>query len=149
MALGFAGLTVVVAVVAATSLDMFLPSGAAPEPEQQVEEAAPAARSAPATPEPTWADEPLADDWNSDSVRQANGFGGWAAGSGGSNDEVDEIDFGDYSPSNGGGSSGVARDPTKPRKVAGQGIVTSRAARNAPAVAAPGTAPAGELTRAD
>ena len=147
LAFGFAGLTVVIAVVAAIGLDSFTPSPGSEVSSASSAETTPSVAPSPAQPEPAWADEEFADDWNADSVRQANGFSGWASGTN-SKDEI-EPTFGDFSPENGGREEKSSPRPGKPRKIEGQGTVTSRAASYAPAVTPPGASAPGKLELAE
>lgn len=150
IALGFAALVIVLALFAPAAISVLVPQGSSdpaggepsgtdPKTEQQQ----------PKQPEPTWANEPLADDWNADSVRQSNGFSGWASGSN-SNDEVSET-FSDYAPASSGSSAGSSTGSARHRTAQGQGIITSRAQPGAPSVIAPRNngAPAGKLAITD
>lgn len=135
IALGFAGLVVVLAVAAPMATELLVPSdGSEFDTGADAETAPQVAAKAPEQPEPTWSDEPLADDWNTGSVASANGNAGWAGGSK-SNSEIDQT-FSDFSPTRGGSGTSFA-PPERTRKVAGQGTVTSTAAKNAPSVAGP------------
>ncbi len=146
LAFGFAGAVVVLAVFAPYAVGMLVPLDQS-EPETSNEAVAPVAAEAPAEPQPSWSDEPLADDWNTDTVSQANGFSGWAAKDS-SDDEVDEV-FGDFAPRYGGSGSGPSAPSAPSNSKSGQGKITSRAAPGAPAIAPPGGTTPGVLERAD
>lgn len=150
VALGFAGLVIVLALFAPTAINMLVPHSASDPADVEPSETVPKTEQRqPRQPEPTWADEPLADDWNADSVRQSNGFSGWASGNN-TNDEIDESP-GDYAPASPAGAGGSSTSSGKSRKTQNQGVITSRAQAGAPSIVAPGknSAPAGQLTVTD
>ena len=146
LALGFAGVTVAFAIVAALSAGVFVPAVEQQASQDEIVEDAPrtAARSTQsAPPAPTWSDQgSFSDDWNASSVASANGNANWGSSNASSNE--DEIDFGDYQPDRRGGSpTGQQRRPRS-----GQSRIASGAAAGAPSIAPPsggGGAQSGEL----
>lgn len=143
-ALGFAGVTIAIALGASFAAGTFLPGS--PAQEEVVAEAepdAPEARRAEPVQQAVWADEDFTDDWDTSAVDMANGFD---SGSSSTRSETDQPDFGDYNP------SGVAQDtprqnapaPSAPMQSNGPTITSGAAPGVAPAQA-PDARPAGSL----
>lgn len=146
--LGFAGVTVVVALAASFSASTFITAPAAPDeavPEAVIQDAPIAAAAA---PDMAWDDEGFSDDWNSSAVDVA-------VGNESSADEIGETGgasvFGDYA----GQSENVAH--AGPQSAAGSGqrsgsnapTITSGAAPGAPPINPPGSNENAALERAD
>jgi hypothetical protein len=94
-ALGFAGVTLAIAVAASFAASAYLP-GTAEQEEVVAETEVTAPAAAPAAPasQVAWADEGFTDDWNESAVDTANGFD-----SGSPAAETGQPAFGDYAPS--------------------------------------------------
>lgn len=130
-ALGFAGVTIAIAIAASFSAGMFVPGG-----DAQPEEVAPEAVEAPsapraAAPVTTWADAgddgDFADDW-SDAATNSGTNRGWNESNGG--DEMPGPAFGEYDPE----SSGAPRQarPSSRSAAASGARVRSSASPDAP-----------------
>ncbi len=146
-ALGFAGVTIAIAVAASFAAGAYLPDGAVQE-EAVAQVETPPAPSAPATPAPqmAWADEDFADDWNSSAVDSATGVATDSAPT-----STGEPVFGEYSPS--AEQEGPATQSRSPRSSASASSsgprITTRAAPGVAPARAPNAGEPGELLTAD
>ena len=139
-AVGFAGVILVIAVVAAFAASAFMPL-LQTEQEPVVEDVA---EAAPPKPRPTqaaagWADEEFGDDWGAEATDPV----AEPASSGRNNAEIDEPGFGDYAPDTDRGGSRRASGGSSTRT-----SVQSGAAPGAPKLQAPvsgDSAPPGQL----
>ena len=133
-ALGFAGVTIVIAIVASFSADSFVPSDdAQPETVVEPELTAETRTAQPATQATTWADgggaENYADDW-SDAATDSVSNRGWSEQN--SADEINEPAFGNYAPE----TSRPTRQ-ARPSPSSSSASVRSGASPSAPPLAPP------------
>jgi len=152
-ALGFAGVTIAIAVAASFGANHFLPSSDQNTPvAAQTEETAPAARQSQPAATVAWADEGsdggFSDDWNDSAVDSANGFNDPSSSS--DANEMEQPSFGDFAPQ----SREASRDrrPSSSRSSAPSSPgprIESRAAPDAPALQPPGGGGSGELVQVD
>lgn len=151
-ALGFAGVTIALAIGASFAADSFLPQSDEPEEVVEISEAGSAAPAAPAptaAPAATgWADEGLDDDWNvaAGDAASGNGF----ANSSSSSDAVQQAEFGDFNPQESAENGGERRSQRPARTASGSGPqIRSGAAPGAPPLDAPGNNPSAQLEMAN
>jgi hypothetical protein len=133
-ALGFAGVIVVVAVIASVSAGFFLPlleTQDGPVVEETAEVTPP--QSAPTEAATSWNDEEFADDWGND----ATGSGAAQNSSRSNSNEIDEPSFGDFSPES-TGSAGIASRGSSSSRSSSNRQVRSGAAPGAPSIRPPG-----------
>lgn len=147
-ALGFAGVTIAIAIAASFAASAFLPQATA-EPEVVAQPEAETAKPAPTQPAPqtAWADDGFSDDWNASSVDTAS-----AVGSGNTGPMPSEQpEFGDYAGAeDSGAQEDMRRSPASPGASEGTGPrIRSGAAANAPPLERSGGNESAALERVD
>lgn len=146
-ALGFAGVTIAIAIAASFGASAFFPGSDAETEVIAETEAVPETptKSAPAA-NVAWADDGFSDDWNASAVDTASGNG--SSSNSGNSSEPGESDFGDYTPEERGASSATNRSSSSRPTPASGPRIRSGAASGAPALNPPGSG-GGELEQVD
>ncbi len=147
-ALGFAGVTIAIAIAASFGADAFLPVS---EQETKVvaeTETVPEARaeSAPATTV-GWVDDGFSDDWNDSAVDTASGNG--PSQDSDVPDELGQPEFDDFTPQTRTSSSTANRSPSARSAPTAGPRIQSGAAPGAPPVNPPGGGGSGKLEQVD
>ena len=154
-ALGFAGVTIAIAIGASFAASHLLPSAEEAGPvAAQTEEAGPQEQANRPAAAVAWADEGsdggFSDDWNDSAVDTASDFNNPSASS--DANEMEQPDFGDYAPQ----SRETPRDragsaPPRTRSASSSPgpRIRSGASSDAPALQPPGGGGSGELVQVD